>query len=129
MPTSPTSLCRDCNSRAETDSRYCAQHRVNNSVAEHKRLFDVFRRDDAVRKLYRCNRWKATRAKVLSRDILCVQCKHKAATVVDHIVPARQTVQQFGVDEFYNVDRLQGLCKSCHDVKTVGESKWSGSHT
>jgi 5-methylcytosine-specific restriction endonuclease McrA len=99
-----------------------------NAKSDYKRLYDRYRQDDPIRKMYRTARWKATRQAVIKRDILCKICGHKAATVVDHIEPARIIVSTLGVDAFFEIDRLQALCSECHNVKTIGESHWAGSH-
>jgi hypothetical protein len=36
-------------------------------------------------------------------------------------------LDNFGLDEFYSLDRLQGLCHTCHSQKTAHESGWAGS--
>jgi hypothetical protein len=46
--------------------------------------------------------------------------------VVDHILSSRLVVANFGTDEFFNPSRLQALCSGCHNVKTIGESQWTG---
>jgi 5-methylcytosine-specific restriction endonuclease McrA len=126
MPSSPSTICRMCNSRATHDG-YCERH--SGSKNDSKRSYDRFRADDPIRALYRgknAKRWQRVRQQVLRRDVLCKSCGHEAATVVDHILVARLVVDNYGVDEFYNPDRLQGLCKTCHDIKTTHESGWTG---
>jgi 5-methylcytosine-specific restriction protein A len=90
------------------------------------RLFDRYRADDPVRALYRCKRWRTVRLVVLRRDILCQSCGHEAATEADHILSARLVLDEFGVNAFYDPDRLQGLCHTCHSKKTAVEVGWSG---
>ena len=128
MPSSPAPLCRDCSNRAVGGTRYCADHQTKNSAAEYRSLYEQQRSDDPIRQLYRNRRWiKGTRVKVLNRDILCVSCGHRRATEADHILSARLVVDNFGVDEFYNPERCQGLCHSCHSSKTALECGWTGS--
>src|ERR1700733_12265752 len=104
MPSSPTGLCRSCNSRATTNG-YCDKHQ--DTKKEQMRLFDRYRADDPIRKLYRCSRWSRVRLKVLRRDILCQSCGHQSATECDHITTARTIVDMYGTDAFYQLDRLQ----------------------
>ena len=127
MPSVLTKTCRagTCSSRAATNG-YCDRHQ--DTRKEYKRLYDRYRSGDEIRALYRTKRWKSVRLFVLRRDILCRSCGHQAAIVVDHIVLARTIVGQFGVDAFYDPDRLQGLCKQCHDSKTALECGWAGKH-
>ena len=127
MPSSPTPLCADCSSRAVNGTKYCQRHHTNNNSKTNDVLRDRYRADDPIRQLYRTRRWThGTRLKVLRRDILCTSCGHRVATEADHILSARLVVDNFGVDEFYNPDRCQGLCHSCHSSKTAHECGWAG---
>jgi hypothetical protein len=36
-------------------------------------------------------------------------------------------MEELGLDEFFNPDRCQGMCKACHDRKTAFECGWVGS--
>jgi hypothetical protein len=54
---------------------------------------------------------------------------HRRATEADHIMRARLVVEQFGVDEFYNPDRCQGLCHDCHSSKTAIEVGFGGKRS
>lgn len=123
MPSSPSGICRTCSRRQVPGTKYCDKHQ--DAVNEHKRNYDRYRQDDPLRKLYRTPRWKnGTRLIVLRRDILCVACGHNVATEVDHILTARLVIDNFGKDAFYDPNRCQGLCHSCHSAKTSHESGW-----
>ena len=124
-PSSPSTICRDCSSRAIKNG-YCEKHQIHNERRLRKSTFDNYRSDDEVRKLYRCKRWQITRLKVIKRDVLCVSCRHRAGTEVDHILSARLVLDNYGTDEFYNIDRLQLLCHACHSAKTAHEVGWVG---
>ena len=122
MPSCPNGICLDCRSKATIGSKYCANHQVNNQRRQTRITYDEMRSDDDLRQLYRSNRWKAVRKVVFRRDnYLCRSCGHKAATEVDHTPRARIIVDEFGVDEFFNVDRLMALCHGCHSQKTRHE--------
>ena len=123
MPSSPGGICRICNSRA-TSGGYCERHK--DAEKEANRIYDRFRADDPIRALYRCKRWFSVRMRVLRRDILCRSCGHEAAKEVDHILTARLVLDNYGIDAFYDPDRLQGLCHRCHSKKTTLESGWCG---
>lgn len=123
MPSTPGGICRSCSRRASSGSRYCDQHQ--DSANDHKRRYDRYRSDDPIRKLYKSRRWlKGTRLIVLRRDILCRSCGHLVATEVDHILSARLVIDNYGLDAFYDPERCQGLCHSCHSAKTAHESGW-----
>ncbi len=123
VPSSPPPLCRECSARAVNATPYCAAHQ--NAAKERNSFYESYRADDPHRKLYRNKRWaeKLPRRIVLNRDILCVECKHKAATECDHVIRARIIVEQSGLDAFYNPANCQGLCHSCHSQKTAQEWK------
>jgi 5-methylcytosine-specific restriction protein A len=126
MPSSPTGLCKDCGSRAVANG-YCAKHQVSNEAALRSKTHDRYRdANDPIRKLYKTARWQGTREIVLRRDILCVSCGHKVATEVDHILSARLVIDNYGLAEFYNPERLQGLCHECHSSKTALECGFTG---
>jgi hypothetical protein len=77
--------------------------------------------------MYKSARWQQTRRIVLKRDILCCSCGNQASTQCDHVISARTVLAELGIDEFYNPDRCQGLCASCHSAKTAIECGWVGS--
>jgi len=63
-------------------------------------------------------RWTKLRRVILARDPVCVACKRKPSTDVDHITPRRRG----GTDDEAN---LQGLCHECHSSKTATEDgRW-----
>ena len=70
---------------------------------------------------YHSNRWRTLRKSVLTANPLCVHCSANGlvtlAKVADHIQSVR-----LGGDK-WNIDNLQGLCESCHNIKTSKESK------
>ena len=55
--------------------------------------------------------WRKLRKMVLARDPVCKMCHRVPSTDADHIVPRRA-----GGDN--DLNNLQGLCHSCHSVKT-----------
>jgi len=66
--------------------------------------------------------WKRTRAfptsirlAILRRDPTCMGCGVAPSVVADHVAPASEG----GTD---SIDNGQGLCRSCHDVKTKAET-------
>ena len=119
-PSAPAAMCLDC-PRSATNGRYCSTHAEKNQATQNRREADAYRREnDPFRYLYKTARWARTRLAVLRRWPLCCWCKHKASTVVDHIVKARDYIATHGgeAERFFDLDNLQGLCKRCHDIKT-----------
>jgi 5-methylcytosine-specific restriction endonuclease McrA len=117
MPTSPSSLCRMCSSRAIEGRKYCSVHATtSDDVTTASRHWSEYRKDDPVRKLYKTTRWKNVRLLVLRRDPLCLLCGYHASTVGDHFpLSAHELVAMLGKDAFFDVSRIRGLCAPCHD--------------
>lgn len=68
--------------------------------------------------------WQKVRKQALERDNhLCVEClKHDRitpATDVDHIVPFEGLDDPLRLD----LDNLQSLCRSCHNIKTPAQQR------
>lgn len=64
--------------------------------------------------------WRRFRLVYLKRNPLCRHCKQRgevrSATEVDHIEPLRDAPHRK-----YDEENLQGLCKTCHSIKTAAE--------
>ena len=56
--------------------------------------------------------WKRIRLMVLARDPICRMCDRLPSLHVDHI-------ERHVPGEAHDMDRLQGLCASCHSKKGV----------
>lgn len=75
-------------------------------------------RQDPLKPLYNCKRWRLTRLVVLAHQPVCTQCGQALATEVHHLIDAREWVARG--NDFYDEANLTGLCKPCHD-KTTGQ--------
>jgi len=53
---------------------------------------------------------------ILRRDPICVRCNEQLSTTADHVVPLKR-----GGD--YSLGNGQGLCTSCHSIKTREENR------
>ena len=73
-------------------------------------------RKDRSTRANRGRRWMKLRAQILARDPVCKACNAAASQQVDHVVP----LSRGGDDSYTN---LQGLCISCHQAKTLAESR------
>jgi len=64
--------------------------------------------------------WDKMRLHYLRKHPLCVHCQAlgrvAVATDLDHIIPHKGDMAKF-----WDKDNLQGLCHSCHSIKTVTE--------
>ena len=69
-------------------------------------------------------RWRSARVRYLAEHPLCASClaegRLTGATVVDHVVPHGGDRQRF-----WDESNWQGLCKPCHDSKTVRDGRWA----
>lgn len=59
--------------------------------------------------------WRKLRKQVLAEQPVCQACHVRVSTECDHIVPKSQG----GTNERTN---LQGLCRECHQSKTLSEA-------
>ena len=120
MPARAMRPCHHSGCRTLVNGGYCAAH-------EAKRRAE--RNADPMRRLYKSVRWRGARLIVFARDPICMMCGMWASEHCDHVVPARKVVALYGEDEFYNPERLQGLCAACHSSKTATEdSTFAGTH-
>lgn len=57
--------------------------------------------------------WRQLRKQVLERDVTCVLCRVRPATVADHIE---------AMADRHELEHLQGVCEPCHRLKTAREA-------
>jgi 5-methylcytosine-specific restriction endonuclease McrA len=73
-------------------------------------------------RLYNTSRWRKLRLKILAQQPLCKICermgKVTASDTVDHIIPHKGNPKLF-----WDVNNLQGVCKSCHDSIKAAEER------
>lgn len=69
------------------------------------------------RHVYATKRWRLLRDQVLSEEVVCRHCSFARATDVDHIQPLA-----IRPELAYVRSNLQGLCVSCHSIKTCQEN-------
>jgi 5-methylcytosine-specific restriction endonuclease McrA len=86
-------------------------------------------------KLRKGTRWQKVRLVVIKRDPFCKRCDQAVSEIVDHIVPADIAIRQaresrrWPLDKYagyYLTANLQGLCRSCHGIKTVEDKAHQG---
>lgn len=84
----------------------------------HARTKEHQRPNYDTRRWYRQARWFTLRARVLSTNPLCVDCQAQGrvtrATEVHHKVKPGDSASLF-----YNQDNLDGLCSTCHGIRTA----------
>ena len=110
MPIKPLRPCNRIGCRELTHDGYCPAHKRDESRIKKERKPEYAR-------LYRTQRWKSMRIKVLQANPLCVHCKIAIATQVDHIISHKGDYNLF-----YSFNNLQSLCHQCHSNKTYRET-------
>lgn len=113
MPSTPVSKkCNILGCRNEKTSRSAFCHEHGGGATEKMK-------QNA--KLYNSAAWKAKRAQQRSLHPLCARCLLEGKVVntehIDHVFPHRRDG-----DRFMN-NLFQGLCTSCHTLKTNAEKK------
>jgi 5-methylcytosine-specific restriction enzyme A len=63
---------------------------------------------------YSSSDWRILRLQVLHDDPICVDCKQRPSTEVDHRVPHRGNRELF-----FDRSNVQGMCHTCHGRKTA----------
>lgn len=63
--------------------------------------------------IYRTERWKRVSKQVKTLQPTCMECKKNPSTISDHIRELSEGGEPF---DLFN---LQGLCRSCHEAKTL----------
>ena len=109
MPWAPKKPCRAPGCGALTHKAHCPAH-----ARETRRPYERNRLSSCKRGYGR--RWQKLRLLVLNRYPVCAHCNREASTDVDHIIPKADG----GKDAMEN---LQGLCATCHAIKTTREKR------
>src|SRR5262245_63219044 len=105
-------LCAEptCPNPARPGQARCTTH-YRQREAERSR-----RRREATSGIFKRKRWLTTRKAVPARDPICRVCGTHVSEEVDHIVPLNE-----GGDP-WDLERLQGICRPCHQAKTAREN-------
>ena len=99
----------------------CYAHADGDWCVQHKPPHRADTRPSASRRGgYDLKAWRNLRAMALHRQPLCVACRSKPSTDVDHIVP----IAEGGGNEAGN---LQALCHACHSRKTARAKRKASS--
>lgn len=110
MPKKPAPACRQpgCPLFA-ADNGFCNEHAIMQGRASYAE------RGSRTERGYPSN-WEKVRIHILLRDPECQGCGNALSREVDHILP----LERGGTNQDEN---LQGLCKSCHSIKTQLEQR------
>ena len=88
--------------------------------------------------VYRSKRWQQVQKLIIARDPVCKRCAKVLSEIADHVVPAGVAIEQalasrkWPLDPlagFFLMSNLQGLCRSCHGLKTNEDKAHGGTWT
>lgn len=110
MPVKPKRPCRHPGCHALVSNGYCEKHKPKETprLSSSQRGYDY--------------QWRKESKAFLTGHPFCNICKTELATEVDHITPHKGNPVLF-----WNQDNWQGLCHSCHSVKTAKEDGGFGN--
>jgi 5-methylcytosine-specific restriction protein A len=98
------------------DSPRCERHR--RAVTHSKRVYDHHHEDG--KNIYKSQRWVRLRAELIRQQPTCQHCLQYGIVtpgkIVDHIVE----IEDGGA--VWDIDNLQHLCHTCHNIKTGREA-------
>lgn len=126
-----------CGRAVPEDTRYCYECKpITTAVADDTRVHrDGGLYNAELDRLNQGKRWHTVRRTVLHKHPMCHRCEAAMSEIADHIVPAAVAVQQardsgrYPLDKwagYYLLSNLQGLCRSCHGVKTLEDKAHTG---
>jgi hypothetical protein len=146
-------LCSGCQSKVANDVRFCdackAERAGKGTGADGIKRHSPFAAEaDGIREhssavdgevyafLYTHRRWHSgTRPKALMKHPFCSRCGIVPTDIIDHVVPAGEAIRQvqasgrFPYDKyagFFLLSNLDGLCRSCHALKTKEDKEHTG---
>lgn len=123
--------------RAVPDNvRFCEECKPSRAAIEIKSHTPATTDRERYADLYAGNRFQdRIRPRILQHDPLCKRCGIEPSVIVDHIVPAGEAIRQAQESArypfspfagFYLMSNLQGLCRSCHAIKTIEDKAHVG---
>jgi 5-methylcytosine-specific restriction endonuclease McrA len=119
-------LCSGCQTKVADAVRFCDACKAERGMPSDGIKTHTTGYDAALDELRKSARWQKTRSVVIKRDPLCKRCDVAGSEIVDHIVPAAVAIMQasgrYPFDKYagyFLKSNLQGLCRSCHGLKTT----------
>jgi 5-methylcytosine-specific restriction endonuclease McrA len=129
-------LCSGCQTKVPDKVRFCQACRAERATPTTDGLrLHTTGYDALLDRLRKSLRWQKLRALIVSRQPFCQRCQAAMTEIVDHIVPALVAIQQAQESGRWPYDKyagyflqtnLQGLCRSCHGVKTLEDKAHVG---
>lgn len=127
MPVAPRKVCRKPGCGKLTLGTFCEIHSLRQEISQRDERIKYDNERGSSHSRGYGSRWSAYSKQYRIDNPLCVICekkgKLKIAQCVDHIEPVS------GPDDpkFWIVANHQGLCNSCHSIKTASEDGGFGN--
>lgn len=103
--------CRKLINHTET---YCDEH-TNHNYKEYERIRTSTEEGREYKRFYDSKDWRELRYQVLlDCNFICELCNKSEAVIGDHIIPTKVRW-----DLRLDRENIQGVCKACHNKKTV----------
>ena len=129
-------LCSGCQTKVPDNVRFCeacTPTKTDDGIRSHT---PATTDREQYAHLYAGNRFQdGIRPRILQRDPICKRCGLEPSVIADHIVPAGEAIRQAQASGrypysphagFYLLSNLQGLCRSCHGIKTAEDKRHVG---
>jgi 5-methylcytosine-specific restriction endonuclease McrA len=126
-----------CGRKIEEGVRFCDECKVErgtpvqaDAIGQHTTGYDA-----ELDKLRKSGRWQRVRERAIKKDPMCKRCGASFSEIIDHIVPAAVAILQAQESKRWPYDphagyflmcNLQGLCRSCHGLKTTEDKTHVG---
>nr|WP_312578232.1 HNH endonuclease signature motif containing protein [Sedimentibacter sp.] len=119
MAMKPKRMCGYPGCNILTNDKYCEEHKQKiNQYYDNKRGTPTQRGYNS--------KWRKASKLFLASHPWCVEClkksTHEPATETDHIIPHKGNMKLF-----WDKTNWQGLCHSCHSIKTAKEDGGFGN--
>jgi 5-methylcytosine-specific restriction endonuclease McrA len=129
-------LCgKGCGSKIPDDARCCDACKAERGLPSDGIKTHTTGYDATLDGLRKSARWRRVRDIIIKKFPICCRCQTAISEIVDHIVPALVAVTQAQASGRYPFDKyagyflksnLQGLCRSCHFIKTIEDKAHVG---
>jgi 5-methylcytosine-specific restriction endonuclease McrA len=117
-----------CGRAIKDDAKFCDECKAERGISPDVSRQHTTGYDATLDGLRKGTRWQRLRAKIAKKFPFCARCLVSVTEIIDHIVPAAVAIMQAQASGRYPCDKyagyyipsnLQGLCRSCHGVKTI----------
>ena len=122
-------MCSGCQTKVPENVRFCDACKAERKPVDGPGRQHTFSDRERFAFLYVGERWKRNvQPRAIKKYPLCARCFVAVTELIDHVVPAGEAIRQAQESGlyplspyagFYFMSNLQGLCRSCHGLKTL----------